>query len=434
MGSLGQTGRLSAGEKQVLRLAPDERATSAAPARCDVVVVGAGIIGLAVARELCAHHPSVSVCVLERERTIGTHQTGHNSGVIHSGVYYAPGSLKAKLCVQGADELYRYCESHGIQMQRCGKLIVALSRSELPALREMHRRGAANGVRGLRMLAAEEITEIEPHATGVAALHCPQTGVVDFAAVARAYAADVLTAGGSIATGCEVTRADGLGHSVEVEHSHGRTHARYAIFCAGAWSDRLALRSGADADPRIVPFRGAYLRLRTDRDNLVRGLIYPVPDPRLPFLGVHLTRTIDGRVLLGPTALPAGARDAYRLTRLRRRDLIDTLRWRGTWRMVARFWRTAAAEVTQALVPGAIVRAGARYVPELGSADVEPAFAGVRAQAVGRDGVLIDDFAFSTTHRILHVRNAPSPAATSSLAIARHVVEVARQAGLELPG
>lgn len=433
MGRIGQTGRLNYGERGLSSSASDGMLeTAAAPARCDVVVVGGGVIGLAVARELCLRHPSASVCVLEREPTIGAHQTGHNSGVIHTGVYYLPSSLKARLCVQGAEELYRYCERREIEAQQCGKLIVALDSSQLPALQELHRRGTANGVSGLRMLAADEIIEIEPHATGLAALHCSQTGIVDFGAVAHAYAADVLGAGGSITTGCEVTRAYEHAQAVEVEHSQGGTRARYAIFCAGAWSDRLASASGASADPRIVPFRGAYLRLRPERNDLVRGLIYPVPDPRLPFLGVHLTRTVDGQVLLGPTALLAGARDAYRLTRLRRRDLIDTLRWPGTWRMVARFWRTAAAEVSQALMPGAIVRTGARYVPELEFADLEPAFAGVRAQAVGRDGVPIDDFVFSAAQRTLHVRNAPSPAATSSLAIARHVVEVARRGGMDL--
>ncbi len=410
---------------------PIQQTPVSAPARCDVAVVGGGIVGLAVAREISMRHPQVSVCVLEREPVLASHQTGHNSGVIHAGIYYTPGSLKAKLCVEGAAELYRHCSERGIAFERCGKLIVALERSELPGLQELHRRASANGVSGLRMLQGPEIAEIEPHAVGVAALHSPVTGIVDFAAVARSYAEDVASAGGDLVTGCEVNRAGDGRKSVLIEHSHGETEARYAIFCAGAWSDRLAVASGADADPRIIPFRGAYLRLREQRSDLVRGLIYPVPDLRLPFLGVHLTRTVSGDVLVGPTALLAGARDAYRLRRLRSRDLIDTATWPGSWRMLARWWRTAASELRQAIDRDAITRAAARYVPGLTPEDVEPAFAGVRAQALSRDGLLVDDFVFSRTPRALHVRNAPSPGATSSLAIARHVVDAA-EPGLEL--
>ncbi len=402
-----------------------------APARCDLAVVGGGIVGLAVARELTRRYPQSSICVLERERELASHQTGHNSGVIHAGIYYAPGSLKAKLCVEGAAELYKHCAEHGIAVQRCGKLIVALDRSELPGLEELHRRATANGVGGMRMLTAQEIAEIEPHAGGVAALHSPATGIVDFAAVARSYAQEIGDAGGDLVVGCAVHRAIDGPRSVLIEHAGGSTEARCAIFCAGAWSDRLAVASGADPDPRIVPFRGAYLRLRPQRRDLVRGLIYPVPDPRLPFLGVHLTRTIDGEVLVGPTALLAGARDAYRLSRVRPRDLLQTAAWPGSWRMIAKWWRTAAGELHQALDSRVIVRLAARYLPGLAPEDVEPAFAGVRAQALGRDGSLVDDFVFSRTQRTLHVRNAPSPGATSSLAIARHVVDAA-QAGMDL--
>jgi L-2-hydroxyglutarate oxidase len=402
-----------------------------APARCDLAVVGGGIVGLAVARELTRRYPHCSICVLEREDELASHQTGHNSGVIHAGIYYAPGSLKAKLCVEGAAELYRHCAEHGIAVQRCGKLIVALDRSELPGLEELHRRATANGVGGMRMLQAREIAEIEPHAGGVAALHSPATGIVDFAAVARSYAREIEDAGGNLVLDCNVHRAIDGQRSVLIEHAGGSTEARCAIFCAGAWSDRLAVASGAEADPRIVPFRGAYLRLAPQRRDLVRGLIYPVPDPRLPFLGVHLTRTIDGEVLVGPTALLAGARDAYRLSRVRPADLLQTATWPGSWRMIAKWWRTAAGELHQALDRRVIVRLAARYLPGLAPEDVEPAFAGVRAQALGRDGSLVDDFVFSRTRRTLHVRNAPSPGATSSLAIARHVVDAA-QAGMDL--
>ncbi len=399
-----------------------------APERCDLAIVGGGIVGLAVARELIGRDPNASVCVLERESDIGTHQTGHNSGVIHAGVYYVPGSLKAQLCVEGARELYEYCEQRGIATERCGKVIIATDSSELDRLQELERRGKANGVPGLRRIDAAGIEEIEPHARGIAGLHSPDTGIADFPAVARSYATDVRDADGIVATGCDVQAVNVNGRSLRLTHSHGATEATHAVFCAGAWADRLAVAAGADPDPRIVPFRGAYLRLAAARRELVRSLIYPVPDPSLPFLGVHLTKHIDGDVLIGPTALMAGARDAYKLATVHRQDLLDTLAWPGTWKMLANWWRTGVTELRHAALRSAFVRAAARYVPELEVSDVEPAFAGVRAQALGRDGKLVDDFVFSRTERALHVRNAPSPAATSSLAIARHVSDEAERA------
>jgi 2-hydroxyglutarate dehydrogenase len=391
-------------------------------------VVGGGILGLAVARELIRRDPQASVCVLERESEIATHQTGHNSGVVHAGVYYPPGSLKARLCVDGARDLYEYCEQRGVAHERCGKVIIATDASELARLDELERRGTANGVPGLRRIDAAGIEQLEPHARGIAGLHSPDTGIVDFPAVARAYAEDVLEGGGTVATGCEVTGVTAGSRSLRLVHSHGATEAGHAVFCAGAWADRLAVEAGADRDPRIVPFRGAYLRLVPERRSLVRSLIYPVPDPSLPFLGVHLTKHISGEVLIGPTALMAGARDAYRLSTVRRRDVLDTLGWPGTWRMLAHWWATGVSELRHAALRSAFVRAAARYVPELRTGDVQPSFAGVRAQALGRDGRLVDDFVFSATDRALHVRNAPSPAATSSLAIARHVADEAERA------
>ncbi len=399
-----------------------------APQRCDLAIVGGGILGLAVARELSRRNPRASVCVLERESQVGTHQTGHNSGVIHAGVYYQPGSLKARLCVEGARELYGYCAERGIAHEKCGKVIIATDSTELARLDELERRGRANGVPGLRRIDGTGIEQIEPHARGVEGLHSPETGIVDFAAVARSYADDVLEAGGAIATASEVTDVRIGKRSLLLVHSAGTTEAGNVVFCAGAWADRLAVAAGADPDPRIVPFRGAYLRLVPERRHLVRSLIYPVPDPSLPFLGVHLTKHIDGEVLVGPTALLALARDAYRLGAVRRRDLLDTLAWPGTWRMVAHFWSTGVAELRNAALRSAFVRAAARYVPELQTGDVEPSFAGVRAQALSRDGRLVDDFVFSQTERALHLRNAPSPAATASLAIARHVAEEATRA------
>jgi len=395
------------------------------PSSCDLVVVGGGILGLAVARELLVRHPDSSLCVLEREHRLAAHQTSHSSGVIHAGIYYAPGSLKARLCVEGARLLYAYCDERGIEARRNGKLIVAADEEELPRLDELERRGRENEVPGLRRVDADAIAEIEPHARGVAALHSPETGVVDFAEVAAAYAADVEAAGGIVATGCGVRRLVPGGQSITVQHERGSTEASFVISCAGAWSDRLAVAAGAPAEPRIVPFRGSYLRLRPERRELVRASIYPVPDPDLPFLGGHLTRTIDGEVLLGPSALLVGARDAYRVSRLRWRDLGDNLSWPGTWRLAGRFWRTGLTEIRHAASRRAFVSELRRFVPELSAGDVLPGPAGIRAQALDRDGKLVDDFVVHRTERALHLRNAPSPAATSSLALARLIVEEA---------
>ena len=391
--------------------------------RRDIIVVGAGILGLAVAREIHLRRPDLSIGVLERENEVGFHQTSHNSGVIHAGIYYPPGSLKARLCVEGARELYEFCDRHDVAVERCGKLIVALDEGELGRLDELERRGHANAVPGLRRLGAAELREIEPHAAGIAALHSPATGIVDFPAVARALAGELREAGIEVVTGCAVESATSAGRGLRIAHSGGESEARFAVFCAGAWSDRLARRAGAPADPRIIPFRGAYLKLTEERRSLVRGLIYPVPDPGLPFLGVHLTRHVSGEVLVGPTALLAPSRDAYSLARIRPRDVAATLAWPGTWRMMRRWWRTGTTELSYAASRGRFAREAARYVPGLTASDVEPAFAGVRAQAVGRDGKLVDDFVFSHTERALHVRNAPSPGATSALAIARVVVD-----------
>ncbi|HEX2045512.1 MAG TPA: L-2-hydroxyglutarate oxidase [Gaiellaceae bacterium] len=399
-----------------------------APERSDLVVVGAGILGLATARELALRHPDRSVVVLDKEPAVAGHQTGHNSGVVHAGIYYTPGSLKARLCVAGARELYEFCDENGIAVERCGKVIVALHEGELPALDELERRGRANGARGLRRLDRAALADLEPHVEGVSALHSPDTGIVDFVAVAGALRSELETAGGRVALGCEVTGIEPRARRVRIAHSRGETEAAHAVFCAGAWSDRLAVLAGASPEPRIVPFRGAYLRLEPERRSLVRSLVYPVPDPRLPFLGVHLTRRIDGEVLVGPTALLAGARDAYRLSRLRARDVRETLAWPGTPRLVRRYWRTGLTELRHAVSRRALVAAARAFVPELNPDDVRPAFAGIRAQALGRDGRLVDDFVFSETERALHVRNAPSPGATSSLAIARHIADRAEEA------
>ena len=392
----------------------------------DTIVVGAGILGLAVAREVLHRRPGARVVVVERESRPAVHQTGHNSGVIHGGVYYTPGSLKAQLCVDGAARLYDYCERHELEVKRIGKLIIALAPSELPGLEELERRAKANGVPGIRRLGAEALREIEPHATGIAAVHSPGTGIVDFAAVCARMADEVREGGGEVRTGWTVAGVGTSQRAIRLRSATGDDVAGgRAVFCAGLWSDRLAVLAGASPDPRIVPFRGSYLALRPERRDLVRGLIYPVPDPRLPFLGVHLTPRVDGEVLLGPSALLVGARDAYRLRTIRGADLRGTVAWPGTWRMARRWWRTGISELRLATSRRAFAAEASRYVPQLRAEDLVPSLSGVRAQAVARDGRLVDDFLLSTTPRAIHVRNAPSPAATSALALAERIVDAA---------
>jgi 2-hydroxyglutarate dehydrogenase len=401
---------------------------SAAATAYDSAVIGAGILGLAVAREMLAREPRARMVVLEQADAVGAHQTGHNSGVIHAGVYYAPGSLKAQLCVDGAARMYDYCERHGIDVQRIGKLIIATDSGELEALGDLELRARANGVAGIRRLSGAEIREIEPHATGVAALHSPATGIVDFRPVCERMPEDVREAGAELRLGWRVDDVQVSGRGLRLLGPEGDAlEVSRAVFCAGMWSDRLAVRAGASPEPRIVPFRGGYLRLRPERRDLVRGLIYPVPDPTLPFLGVHLTPRIDGEVLVGPSALLVGARDAYRLSTVRVRDVRDTLTWPGSWRMGARWWRTGLHEMHLAASRRAFATRAARYVPGLQARDMAPAFGGVRAQAVSRDGRLVDDFAISCTPHAVHVRNAPSPAATSSLALAARIVDTAER-------
>lgn len=362
--------------------------------------------------------------MLEREAGAAQHQSGHSSGVIHAGIYYEPGSLKARLCVEGAARLYDYCAERGIDARRDGKVIVATDESELPRLEELGRRATANGVPGCERIDPERLREIEPHAAGVAALYSPNTGVVDFPTVARAFAEDLRAGGGSVHFGCNVLELEEDGPATAIRHSLGTTRAARTVVCAGPWADRLAVAAGADSDPRIIPFRGAYLRLRPERADLVRASIYPVPDPGLPFLGVHLTRNPAGEVLLGPTALFAGARDAYKLSRVRARDLAQSLSWPGTWKVFGGSWRAGVAEVRHAVSLRSLVGECRRYLPQLGVADVERSrHSGVRAQAVGRDGTLIDDFVVSETAGTIHVRNAPSPAATSSLALAEEIAD-----------
>ena len=390
-----------------------------------IAVVGGGILGLATARLLARSGEEVTV--VEKEPQLALHQTGHNSGVVHAGIYYAPGSLKARLCTRGRLLLRDFCGERGIAYNECGKVVVATQEAELPRLRRLAERAEQNGVPGLRWLDPSALAEIEPHARGVAALHSPHTAIVDFAAVAGAFAADVIAAGGQIRTGELVTRVDcgPAGRRVLLASGDALESDRVVV-CAGLQADRLARASGQDPEPRIIPFRGEYYRLAPHRRRLVRGLIYPVPDPALPFLGVHLTLRFDGEVLLGPNAVLATAREGYRSTAFSWRDTRETLAWPGTRRMMRRHWRAGAGELYRSARKRAFVAGLQRYVPELRVEDALPAGAGVRAQAVDRDGSLVDDFRLGVTDGVVWVRNAPSPAATSSLAIAEELAGTTR--------
>lgn len=384
----------------------------------DVVVVGAGILGLATARELLARSPGARLAVVDKEPQIAAHQTGRASGVVHRGVYYAPGSTKARLCVDGAARLLAYCEERGIPILRCGKVVVATSAEELPRLEELHRRALANGVPGAALIDASRLRELEPHVAGLRALHSPGTAVVDFTRVAAAFADDVRAAGGELLLGHEVAGLRAGGGRRVVETSGGDLEAARVVVCAGAHADRLAALSGAAPEPRIVPFRGDYLVLVPERRHLVRGLVYPVPDPAFPFLGIHTTVRPDGEVWLGPNAVLALAREGYRRRDVSLRDVREVLRSRGFRRLARRHWRVGAAETLRDLSTRLFVASARKLIPELEVEDVRPGPAGIRAQALAPDGSLLDDFVFDEAGGVVHVRNAPSPGATSSLAIA----------------
>jgi len=386
------------------------------------VVVGAGIVGLASARELLLRHPGLALTVVEKERDVAAHQTGHNSGVIHSGVYYTPGSLRARTCVAGAAMLVDYCRERSVPVQHRGKLIVATRPDELPRLAELQRRGEANGVTTRVLDSVEAMREVEPHVTGLRALHVPATATVAFPAVARALADDIHQRGGTVRCGVTVRRLATSAGGAVVETDQGDLEVDAAVACAGLQSDRLA-READPGGPAVVPFRGDFWMLRPERAHLVRGLVYPVPDPALPFLGVHATRRADGSVWLGPNAVPALAREGYRRGAVDRDDLRDLLRDTRVLRLMARHWRMGAGELARDRSPRLLVRALRRYLPELRVDDVVPGPCGIRAQAVSRDGRLLDDFVVARDGHVVHVRNAPSPAATACLAIARLVAD-----------
>ena len=390
-----------------------------------VGVVGGGIIGLAVARRIAEARPEAAVTVLEKERDVGLHQTGHNSGVVHAGIYYAPGSLKARLCRHGGELLRAYCSERGLPLRECGKLVVALDESELERLRELERRAKANGAPGVRWVERDELREIEPHAAGIAGVHSPSTAITDYVAIARAFADDVRAANGKILLSAEVTAIRRAGTRARVEAGEESFEFDRLIICAGLQSDRISQLAGDEQEPRIVPFRGEYHRLRPERSDLVRGLLYPVPDPAYPFLGVHFTNRVGGGVDVGPNAVLAFAREGYRRRDVSFGDLAGSLGSPG-FRVLARAnWRMGARELRGSLFKSAFAAEARRYVPEVTTADLVPAPAGVRAQALDPDGSLVDDFRINELGPVVAVRNAPSPGATSSLAIAEHIVDVA---------
>ncbi|WP_030442623.1 L-2-hydroxyglutarate oxidase [Actinoplanes subtropicus] len=389
-----------------------------------VGIVGAGIVGLAVGRELARRRPGERVVVLEKEDRVAVHQTGHNSGVVHAGIYYRPGSLKARLCARGGAMLREYCAGRGLPYEQCGKLVVAVTEDDVVRLGALAVRAGVNLVPGLRRVGPEEIGEIEPHAAGLAGLHSPRTAITDYPAIARAFAGDIVAAGGEIRFGFPVRRVAPAGAGLAVFSGAEPVRVDELILCAGLQSDLVAGSAGDVPAPRIVPFRGEYMRVVAEKAGLVHGLIYPVPDPRYPFLGVHYTRRVDGSVEVGPNAVLATAREGYRRGDLSPRDVYGIAAWPGTWRMVARHWRTGIGELRGSLSKRAYMRIARRYVPAIGAEDVVRAGAGVRAQAVDRDGSLVDDFRIHRLGAVIAIRNAPSPAATSSMAIAEHVVDV----------
>jgi len=391
----------------------------------DVAIVGAGIVGLASAKRLLEARPGTRIVVLEKEAGVGRHQTGNNSGVIHAGLYYKPGSLKARLCREGYTHMLRFCEEEGVAHEICGKLVVATDAPELPRLQELLRRGGENGLAGLRVVGGDEIREIEPHCAGIQGIFVPQTGIVDYGVVAERCAARISLQGAEVVLGARVESIRSESHGALLETTSGDRRAKVVISCAGLHSDRLARQTQADLPFRIVPFRGEYYVLRPEARRLVRNLIYPVPNPDFPFLGVHFTRMISGDVECGPNAVLAFAREGYRKSDFRLRDAWETLMWPGFRSLARKYWRTGLGEFRRSLSKSAFVTALQRLIPDINSHDLTPGGAGVRAQACGRNGALLDDFTIVENGNVIHVCNAPSPAATASFAIGRVIAESA---------
>jgi (S)-2-hydroxyglutarate dehydrogenase len=395
--------------------------------RYSVIIIGGGAVGLGVALEITRRFPRARLLLLEKEDRVARHQSGHNSGVIHSGVYYKPGSLKARLCVTGAAAMVEFCREHGIPHNVCGKVIVATHADELPRLEELRKRGEANGLIGLRLIGPEELREIEPHASGLRALVVPSTGVTNYALVCEKYAELISAGGGTVLLSAAATGILRMPDEIVVETSRGVFSTNALINCAGLFSDRISRMAGDDPGVVIVPFRGEYYDLVPERASLVRALIYPVPDPRFPFLGVHFTRRITGKVDAGPNAVLALAREGYRHTDISLRDLASAFSFPGFWRMAGKHWRNAVDEWHRSLSKAAFVRALQRLLPEVDANDLVPGGSGVRAQALKPDGALVDDFLFVPSGKVLHVLNVPSPAATASLMIGKAIVDTAAE-------
>lgn len=401
----------------------------------DLVVVGGGLVGLATAREVLLRRPGMRVGVLEKEDTIAAHQSGHNSGVIHAGIYYTPGSLKAKACVAGHRAMIEFCQEHNIPFDLCGKVIVALNESELPRLTTLYQRGVANGVQGLELIGPERLRELEPHAAGIKAIYSPHSGIADYKKVAQAYAQEVQKNGGDVVTGCEVidmtiqnneTRVR-VRQQIQGGKRENEVTARYVITCGGLHADKLSRMTETENEWRILPFRGDYYVLRPEKRSLVRALIYPVPDPRFPFLGVHFTQRPNGEVWVGPNAVLAFAREGYRRWQVHPGNMWEALTYSGFWKMVAQYWQKGTLELYQDYVKAAYVKEVQRYMPALQGEDLLPGPSGVRAQVLLKDGRLLDDFFISRGEHVVHVRNAPSPAATSSLVVAKMIVDEAER-------
>ena len=393
----------------------------------DIAVVGGGIVGLATTRELLLRYPSLSIANVEKEDVWSKHQTGHNSGVIHSGIYYKPGSLKAKLCIEGRKLAWEYCDAKGIEYKNVGKLIIATEESELGRLQDLMERGQQNGVEGLEMLDAAEIAEREPHSRGIKAIFSPVTGIVDWGLVSRSYGEDAKDMGADMFLGHEVTSIQRRGDVTVLKTPKGEIQAKSVITCGGLYSDKLGQMTGGDRDPKIVPFRGDYLILKPEKAYLVKGNIYPVPDPEFPFLGVHFTPRMDGSIWLGPNAVLAFAREGYSFFDINPAELWDSVTYPGFFKLATKYWKMGAGEMYRDLVRSAYVQALQRYIPELQPEDCLPGPSGVRAQAMAADGSLVDDFVFEGSEGVVHVRNAPSPAATSSLAIGKYIADDAEQ-------
>jgi len=383
----------------------------------DVIVIGGGIVGLATALKLTQKKPGIKLLLLEKEDTISAHQTGNNSGVIHSGIYYKPGSLKATNCRTGYRQLLDFCDKESIPYELCGKVIVATEPSQFSALDTLYERGIANGLKGVKRIGKEEIFEKEPHVKGLKGLHVPETGIINYTTVSYKYSDNIKAAGGDIKTGEKVLKIHGKSGEVVVETSKGSHSARLVVNCAGLYSDKIANMTGEKVDVKIIPFRGEYFKLRKEKHHLVKNLIYPVPDPAFPFLGVHFTRMIGGGIEAGPNAVLAFAREGYKKLQISLPELTETLMWPGFQKVISKYWRTGMGEMYRSFSKAAFTKALQGLIPEIQIDDLETGGAGIRAQACDRNGGLIDDFLIFENKIAINVCNAPSPAATSSLAI-----------------